>query len=76
MTYQELLEVLKIELRLSDVGGAEEMGKTRGWDSLRQVSLMFAIEQAAGTSVPPDMFGELTSVEAIWEFLAEEGLAS
>ena len=76
MTYQELLEILRAELRLSDVKGTEEMGKTQGWDSLRQVSLMFAIEKASGTSVLPDMFGELTSVEAIWEFLAEEGLAS
>ena len=76
MTYQDLLDVLKAELKLTDVGDTAEMGKTKGWDSLRQVQLIFAIEKAASTQVPPDMFGELTSVSAIWKFLTEEGLAN
>ncbi|TAN58985.1 MAG: acyl carrier protein [Rhodospirillales bacterium] len=45
------------------------MGKTPGWDSMAQVDLILALETHFNVQVPPDMFGQLTNVAALKEFL-------
>ncbi len=74
MTKTELLEMISATLGVPAIPDDAEMGKLRGWDSFGQVSLVLALEQHAAVSVPPDLFGELTSVAAILDFLDEEGV--
>lgn len=74
MTLDDLKLLIAKTLNIKEVDDHAAMGKTRGWDSLRQVQLMLAIEQAADVMVPPDMFGELVSVGAIIQFLTNEAV--
>jgi acyl carrier protein len=46
-----------------------------GWDSLRQLELMLAIELEFGVHFPADAMLDLTSADAIEAFLAERGAA-
>lgn len=50
------------------------MGRTRGWDSLAHVNMILALEQWAGVGVPPELMGELTTVEALASWLREQGV--
>lgn len=45
------------------------------WDSLGQVNLIMAIEQAFDVFVEVEDFGELNSVPAILAFLGKQGVA-
>lgn len=45
------------------------------WDSLGQVNLIMAIEQAFDVVVEVEDFGELNSVPTILAFLAKQGVA-
>ena len=74
MTKTELLELISTTLSVPAISDDAEMGKLRGWDSFGQVNLVLALEQQAEVSVPPDLFGQLTSVAAILDFLDEEGV--
>jgi acyl carrier protein len=44
-----------------------------GWDSLRHLELVLALEGEFGVRVPSDLMLELTSVDAIETFLADAG---
>ena len=57
------------KLRLKEIEPSASMGKTRGWDSMAQVELVLSLEEKYGVRVPPDMFGELSTVPAILSFL-------
>jgi acyl carrier protein len=46
-----------------------------GWDSLRQLELMLALELEFGVHLPSEAMLELTSAQAIEDFLAEHGAA-
>jgi acyl carrier protein len=48
------------------------MGRTRGWDSLAHVNLILDIERWAGVSVPPELVGELTTLQALAGYLREQ----
>lgn len=43
-----------------------------GWDSLRQIELVLALEAEFDVRVPSDAVGALTSLEAIESFLAAQ----
>ncbi|MBF0354521.1 MAG: acyl carrier protein [Alphaproteobacteria bacterium] len=66
----DLLAFLASQLKRKDIGCEAAMGKTPGWDSMAQVDLILALEQRFNVQVPPDMFGQLTNVPALLEFLA------
>ncbi|MBF0168944.1 MAG: acyl carrier protein [Alphaproteobacteria bacterium] len=66
----DLLAFLASQLKRKDIGPEAAMGKTPGWDSMAQVDLILALEQHFNVQVPPDMFGQLTNVPALLEFLA------
>lgn len=76
MTRQELLDFLRSELRLPALDETASMGKTRGWDSLKQVTLLLTMEQKFGVRIEPHVFGELTSVDRISSFFRDRGVLS
>jgi acyl carrier protein len=74
-TLEDLLAFIALKLRCKTVEPDAAMGKTRGWDSMAQVDLVLSLEEKYGVRVPPDMFGELSSVPAILDFLNREAAA-
>ena len=66
---EELMAFIAQKLRLKEIEPSAAMGKTRGWDSMAQVELILSLEEKYGVHVPPDMFGELSTVPAILSFL-------
>jgi acyl carrier protein len=74
-TMDELLAFLAKNLRCNGLDASAAMGKTRGWDSMAQVELILSVETKYGVHVPPDMFGELSSAQAILSFLNNGGAA-
>jgi acyl carrier protein len=68
----DLLAFMGAQLKRKEIGPTAEMGKTPGWDSMAQVDLMLALEERFGVQVPPDLFGELTSVAKILAFLEDQ----
>lgn len=69
MEREDVRALIATALKLPSVGDDASLGKLRGWDSLSQVTLMMALEQRLGVTVPPDLFAELTSVDAIMDFV-------
>jgi acyl carrier protein len=69
VTQEELMAFVAQKLRLKEIEPGAAMGKTRGWDSMAQVELVLSLEEKYGVSVPPDMFGELSTLPAILSFL-------
>jgi acyl carrier protein len=68
-TQEDLLAFIALKLRSKPLGPDAAMGKTRGWDSMAQVDLILSLEEKYNVRVPPDMFGELSTVTAILAFL-------
>jgi acyl carrier protein len=68
-TQEDLLAFMAQKLRCRTLGPDAAMGKTRGWDSMAQVELILSLEEKYGVQVPPDMFGELSTVPAILGFI-------
>jgi len=73
-TGDELLAFIGRTLKVKNLGEDAGMGRTRGWDSLAHVNLILALEQWAGVSVPPELMGELTTVESIASHLSAQGV--
>lgn len=73
MTEAEFVERVRTILKLRELSLADSMGFTRGWDSLKHVSLVVALEDELGVTVPADRIGELTSIEALVEFFKNQG---
>jgi acyl carrier protein len=64
-----LADVLEVsEDEIPDDASTESLP---GWDSLRQIELMLALELEYGVRIPADAMVELQSVDAIERFLAE-----
>jgi acyl carrier protein len=60
------------ELAPEDVPDAASNQSLPGWDSLRQLELMLALELEYGVRIPADAMLELDSVAAIEEFLGDQ----
>ena len=56
---------------LSDESSIEN---TDGWDSLRQLSILLALESAYGISITTDEALDMTSISAIKALLAKHGV--
>ncbi len=69
MNREEVITVIKKSLRVAHLDEGARMGSVRGWDSMRHVRLMLDLEKAFHVKFPVDLFGTLTSVEAILAFL-------
>jgi acyl carrier protein len=74
VTSDDLKVFLAATLQIKSVDENAEMGRTRGWDSIRQVQLMLALEERCNVSIPADAFGELTSFSNIAAFLRDEAV--
>ncbi len=61
------------ELSPADVPDDASMETLPGWDSLRQLELMLALEIEYGVRIPADAMLELGSSGEITAFLAEHG---
>lgn len=72
-TAEDLTQFVGSTLGLKSVSPDSAMGDDRRWDSLNQVSLILALEQAYDVSISPDLIGELISIPAIIEFFRTEG---
>jgi len=75
VTQDTLLAFLARQLRRKQIAADAEMGKTPGWDSMAQVEMILTLEQEFGVQVPPDMFGQLTSVASLMTFLNQGSAA-
>jgi len=72
LTPDDVLSVICTELEVDEVASDAAMGTVRSWDSFGQITLVLAIEEAAGIKLPSDAFGRMTSVQAIMDVLREE----
>ena len=72
-TRDDLKAFIASTLKLPSVDDDSAMGSVRGWDSLRHIELIMALQAELGISIPPDRIGELASVAALAAFLVEEG---
>lgn len=73
-TMDDLTAFIGQTLRAGTIGPDAGMGRTRGWDSLAHVNLILALETWAGVPVPPELMGELTTVEALASWLNAQGV--
>ncbi len=60
-----------LEVPAAEIGDDASAESLEGWDSLRQLEVMLALELEYGVRIPADAMLELQSVAAIEEFLAE-----
>ena len=74
MNKNDLKLLIASALKVGVIDEISEMGKTRGWDSIRQVQLMLTLEEKCGVAIPADAFGELTSFSEIALFLKSESV--
>ena len=74
LTRDDVKDVICDVLKVDQVSPEDAMGSVRGWDSFCQITLVLAIEEAVGVRLPGDAFGRMTSVQAIMDVLAEEGV--
>ena len=63
-----MAETLGVEA--ASIGDSTEMGTFAGWDSVRHVELIVAIEKAFAISLGPDEIMEMVSFAKIRELLA------
>lgn len=68
---EELFSFFSATLGIKELKPSDAMGATRGWSSLAHVDLILALEEWADVCIPPEMIGELTSVQSIVAYLHE-----
>ncbi len=73
MTADDVIAILRQTLATDAVSADSSMGNPRNWDSLSQLQVMLALESRLDAQIAAELFGELTSVRAILDYLAEEG---
>ncbi|MBF0611034.1 MAG: acyl carrier protein [Magnetococcales bacterium] len=58
-------------LKIPNLQPAMGMGLVAGWDSIKQIQLMLALEERYEVGIAPDLFGELSTVQAIVDYLMQ-----
>lgn len=73
---EQIQSVLAATLKVapSDIRATTTSDDLEAWDSLGQVKLIMALEQAFNVEVEVDDFGLLASVPAIAEYLSRRGV--
>lgn len=64
------------QLPLSDVPADASNATLPGWDSLRHMELMLAVELEFGTQISSEAMPTLLSIEDIELYLREQGVAT
>ena len=73
MSESELLEFIRTQLKLRTIEPSSEMGKVRGWDSLRHLQLILALEERFEIEIPPDLIGQLITAQALVDYVRDAG---
>jgi acyl carrier protein len=60
---------------VTDIAATSDMTTLRQWDSVGHINLILALEQEYGVTIDEDAIVELTSVQAIKDFLARASAA-
>ena len=68
-TVDDVVKLVELTLSLQNVQLETQMGKIRGWDSMRHLRLMMAIEKGFQVKIPNSQLGRLTSVQLIVDYL-------
>ena len=73
---ERLEEVIGSVLAVSPESLSDEssVDNTDGWDSLRQLSILLALESAYGISITTDQALDMTSISAIKDVLTNHGV--
>jgi acyl carrier protein len=64
-----------LEMPAHDISEGLSAEQTSNWDSMRQINLMMALEEAFDVSFTSEELGTLTSYRAIADALAQRGVA-
>ena len=59
-----------LEMTTEDVADVEQLGDVEGWDSLRRLNVLLAIEESMGVAMLPDDLPAMTSVAGIAEIVS------
>jgi acyl carrier protein len=70
----EILDEIRKILLLKSIDLADQMGKTPGWDSLRHMKIVFALEKKFGHKIPIPLLGKLISVSEILKYYRSVGI--
>lgn len=54
-----------LDVAPEEIAASDDLGNVDGWDSLRQLNLMLALEETFDIVLEPDDMAELTSVSRI-----------
>lgn len=76
MNQADFLEIMRKTLKLKALDADARLGRTRGWDSLGHIELIAILEERLDTSIPPELLGELTSVQSLLSYFKAKGLIS
>jgi len=64
-----------LEMPAHDINEGLSAEQTSSWDSMKQINLMMALEEAFNVSFTSEELGMLTSYRAIADALAQRGVA-
>ncbi len=73
-TVESLLVFIKETLKLSEISRESQMGKVKGWDSLRHLKLITSLEKKFDIEIPIDEIANLVTVNYIITYLSELNL--
>ncbi len=73
MNPEDFLRLVGDLLKVSNLTEDAAMGETSGWDSMRHLDMIFALEEKLGASIPPDMMGELVSFKSLLAYFQQHG---
>ena len=59
-----------LEMAPEDVADVEQLGDVEGYDSLRRLNVLLAIEESMGVAMSPDDLPAMTSVDRIAEIVS------
>ena len=59
-----------LEVAPEDVADVEQLSDVDGWDSLRRLNVLLAIEESMGVTMSPDDLAAMTSVNGIAEIVS------
>ncbi|MCX7946505.1 MAG: acyl carrier protein [Hydrogenophilus sp.] len=69
---QNLLEIMRTVLKVPDLSPHAERQAVAQWDSLRNIELIFALEDAFGIEFTAEELETFTSVDAILRILTKK----
>ena len=69
-----ILEVLRNTLKDETIDESSALGRSKRWDSLKHIQVIFALEKRFGLKIGPKNISQLVSVMKILEFIEAHSL--